>query len=398
MNEKSILEFCNHLYGLLSIPISYYNNNIIITNPSYNSLDYLLVKPYEKDLLSSKDLLSYLVTEEYLYYGMIKIKNTNSCILIGPLSSTRPTINTLNSILNSIKAPFITSSDLKYYFNNLTLISFEKFLKILCFINFLFNKENLTTNDIFGYKNKTYETYIYKAYTNSSYESKENEQIHNTYEFEQLYLNCIERGDLNGLNNLFKGIINLNAGIIAHDNIRQVKNIFITSATLITRAAIKGGLEIETAYQLSDTYIQQMEYLHDIALINNLASQMMYDFTERVQYAKLPDKISNIIYKCIQYISTKTNENITVSDIADHLQRSRSFISRKFKEEMNIEISTYIMNKKLEEAQGLLKFTDKSISEISNYLCFSSQSYFQNVFKKKFNFTPNEYRKNMKNR
>lgn len=217
--------------------------------------------------------------------------------------------------------------------------------------------------------------------------------MHNTYQFEQLYLSYIEKGDLNGLNKLLRNKVNLNAGIIALDNIRQSKNIFVTSATLITRAAIKGGLEIETAYQLSDTYIQQMEHLNDITLINNLASQMMYDFTERVNSTKLPDKVSYIVYKCIQYISTKTNENISVSDVADHVNRSRSFISRTFKLEMNIELSTYIMTKKLEESEGLLKFTDKSISEISNYLCFSSQSYFQNVFKKNYNLTPNEYRK-----
>lgn len=393
MYEETILDFCNHLYGILNIPISYYENNMISSTPSYNTLDYLLVKPYEKDLLSSKDILSFLVTSEYMYYGIVKIKNTNSSIIIGPISSTKPNSNTLKSILSSLKNASVTSLDLKYYFDNHALISFEKFLKILCFINFLCNNDNLTTDDIFGYKNKNYESYISKAYTKSSYESKENENMHNTYQFEQLYLSYIEKGDLNGLNKLLRNKVNLNAGIIALDNIRQSKNIFVTSATLITRAAIKGGLEIETAYQLSDTYIQQMEHLNDITLINNLASQMMYDFTERVTSTKLPDKVSNIVYKCIQYISTKTNENITVSDVADHVNRSRSFISRTFKSEMNIELSTYIMTKKLEESEGLLKFTDKSISEISNYLCFSSQSYFQNVFKKNYNLTPNEYRK-----
>lgn len=56
-------------------------------------------------------------------------------------------------------------------------------------------------------------------------------------------------------------------------------------------------------------------------------------------------------------------------------------------------MNDFIMRCKLEEAKSLLAYTDKSISEISNYLCFSSQAYFQNVFKKKFGITPNEYRK-----
>ncbi|MDY2838738.1 MAG: AraC family transcriptional regulator, partial [Bilifractor sp.] len=43
--------------------------------------------------------------------------------------------------------------------------------------------------------------------------------------------------------------------------------------------------------------------------------------------------------------------------------------------------------------RSLLHYTDKTISEISEYLCFSTQSYFQNVFRKKYGCTPREYRK-----
>ena len=50
------------------------------------------------------------------------------------------------------------------------------------------------------------------------------------------------------------------------------------------------------------------------------------------------------------------------------------------------------MRCKLEEAKSLLTHSDKTLSEISNYLCFSSQSYFQNVFKQKFGLTPKQYR------
>ena len=157
MYEETILDFCNHLYGILNIPISYYENNMISSTPSYNTLDYLLVKPYEKDLLSSKDILSFLVTSEYMYYGIVKIKNTNSSIIIGPISSTKPNSNTLKSILSSLKNASVTSLDLKYYFDNHALISFEKFLKILCFINFLCNNDNLTTDDIFGYDKLQYQ-------------------------------------------------------------------------------------------------------------------------------------------------------------------------------------------------------------------------------------------------
>lgn len=64
-----------------------------------------------------------------------------------------------------------------------------------------------------------------------------------------------------------------------------------------------------------------------------------------------------------------------------------------FHDELGITISHFVNRCKLEEAKSLLSHTEMTLSEISNYLCFSSQSYFQNLFKKKYGVTPNAYRK-----
>ena len=47
---------------------------------------------------------------------------------------------------------------------------------------------------------------------------------------------------------------------------------------------------------------------------------------------------------------------------------------------------------KMEEAKRLLLWRRASILEISQQLGFSSQQYFQNVFKKQTGMTPREYR------
>ena len=44
----------------------------------------------------------------------------------------------------------------------------------------------------------------------------------------------------------------------------------------------------------------------------------------------------------------------------------------------------------------IIPFTNKSISEISEYLCFSSQSYFAQVFQKAVGESPVEYRKRIR--
>ena len=75
------------------------------------------------------------------------------------------------------------------------------------------------------------------------------------------------------------------------------------------------------------------------------------------------------------------------------VHRSESYTMKLFHDELGITISHFVNRCKLEEAKSHLSHTEMTLSEISNYLCFSSQSYFQNLFKKKYSVTPNTYRK-----
>ncbi len=222
---------------------------------------------------------------------------------------------------------------------------------------------------------------------------KEQQIYHNTWHYERLMTQCIQDGDEKGLQTLLTSAASgLTEGIIADNTLRQQKNIFITTATLATRAAVSGGMDIEQAYQLSDTYIQECERSNSVSHISDLTYSMLMDFTRRVGQNKIPAGMSTEIFECIQYIQQHTNEPIQVGDVVEHIGKSRTYVTTKFKNELGFDISSFIMRCKLEDAKGLLSYTDRSLSEIANYLCFSSQSYFQNVFKKKFGCTPKQFR------
>lgn len=191
---------------------------------------------------------------------------------------------------------------------------------------------------------------------------------------------------------LLQNTLALSAGTMADNALRQEKNIFITSVTAVTRSAIEGGMDMEQAYQLSDVYIQDCERAQDISYISSLEYSMIIDFTERVARNKIPRGMSQEIFECIQFITQHINDPIQVGDVAEHIGKSRSYLCEKFKKELGFDVSRFIMRCKLEEAKSLLTYSNKPLSEISNYLCFSSQSYFQNVFKKKYGLTPKQYR------
>ena len=82
-----------------------------------------------------------------------------------------------------------------------------------------------------------------------------------------------------------------------------------------------------------------------------------------------------------------------IADVAEEIHRSSSYLMRRFKAELGMSVGDYITKCKLDEACDLLTYGDRSLAEISAYLGYSSQSYFQNVFKKQFGMTPMQYRK-----
>ena len=119
---------------------------------------------------------------------------------------------------------------------------------------------------------------------------------------------------------------------------------------------------------------------------------MLIDFTTRVAQAQMPEGISDEIFSCMQYIATHLTQAITVPEVAAHIGRSRAYTAAKFKAETGKNVGEYITECRMKEAKNLLQYTDMSLGEISDYLHFANQPYFQNSFKQRFGITPAKYR------
>ena len=226
-------------------------------------------------------------------------------------------------------------------------------------------------------------------------DNMENNRTHNTYRFERELFQLVQNGNAAALQDfLTANTLELEEGKLAQTPLRHTKNLFIVTAIKTAMlGAIPGGVGVEKTYQLLDLYIQECEKLQSIEKIQALQYSMILDFCQQAGETKIPDGISSEIYACMNFIRTHTNDTISVDDVADSIQRSSSYTMKKFKEEMGFTIGSFITRCKLEEAKSLLTYSEKSLAEISNYLCFSSQPHFQSLFKKQYHMTPLEYRK-----
>ncbi|WP_066250928.1 response regulator transcription factor [Neobacillus drentensis] len=114
-------------------------------------------------------------------------------------------------------------------------------------------------------------------------------------------------------------------------------------------------------------------------------------FLKKVKKKTL-QKNSNIIHEIEKYLQANFDRDVKLQEISEHFYISREYISRKFKQEFNVNISDYIVKFRLKKAKSLLKNSQLKIYEIANMIGYQDDKYFRKVFKKVEGITPNEYR------
>lgn len=218
---------------------------------------------------------------------------------------------------------------------------------------------------------------------------------HRPLEDEMSFYKAVQNGDIEYvLDNCKKNVFTNPEGMgtLSKNPLQNLKFHFVVTVAMVTRFCAEGGMELEKAYRLSDFYIQKADLCRTSNELSSLHKTMCLDYTKKMHALIKETFLSKPIVLCLDYIYDHRNDRITVAKLAEHVNLSESYLSKLFKNEMNICIADYIRNSKLESAKNLLKFSNFSLIEISNYLSFSSQSHFSQVFEKETGLTPKKYR------
>jgi AraC-like DNA-binding protein len=171
-----------------------------------------------------------------------------------------------------------------------------------------------------------------------------------------------------------------------------MRNLFIVTATLVSRAAIRGGMREDDAFTLSDAYIQRAELMTNHSSLLNLQVNMLLEFTEQVESLRRSRHVTRLSLDVANYVRHHLSEPVSVAKMADAFFLSRPYLSARFRQETGQTLTDFILNEKTEEAKRLLRYSDKPQAAISSFLGFSSQGHFARVFKKYAGMTPGEYR------
>ena len=89
----------------------------------------------------------------------------------------------------------------------------------------------------------------------------------------------------------------------------------------------------------------------------------------------------------LAHIDANFTSDIRLDDLAKRFDISKYYLTREFKRAYGETIFQHIIGLRINYAKRLLRFTDKSVEEISSLCGFNDQSYFSKQFKKAENVT-----------
>lgn len=93
-----------------------------------------------------------------------------------------------------------------------------------------------------------------------------------------------------------------------------------------------------------------------------------------------------------EYLDTNYAEHITLDSLTRLTHMNKYYMAHSFAKYTGLSPIQYLNERRLETACRLLKETDYSVSDISSQTGFSSQSYFTQIFRKKYGITPIKFR------
>lgn len=395
MNQELDLEYlCTVIGNMAGVPIRIYENNEL---KFYHSLVYLPKDPaslWGPQLLAITEPVGYFITPEFDYYGISH--HEFQTIIIGPARQSAPEEQYLRKLAFDLSVDPDETSTFLSSMKVIIHMPLESILQILCTIHYVITGEKIGLNElsIIDSAQEELSKEIIEAQTDSLINSDSHweENTHNTYQVEQQLLDIVRRGDTLRLQEWAANAPAVRPGKVATNMLRQQKNTFIISATLVSRAAIRGGMDLDDALRLSDSYIQKCERLTSFEQITNLQYHMVAQYTQAVEELRYNRNQSELVRNVASYIRHHLSDAIKTEDISTSLFMSRSHLSTRFKSETGMNLTEYIHYIKISEAKHLLKHTDKSLLLISNYLGYSSQSHFTRSFKKMTGMSPMEYR------
>lgn len=386
-----IEHICENIFSLTNIPIFLYNKETLmksfhnVTLPS--KMDHIIVSNRLQVLKSIvPNRISRLKDVSEVSYFGFKIEKFK--IIFGPFLEQEIMYASINKLKERLRFINEDSTMIDNFYDSLVLIT-PYVIKHL-YYSIKFNQQYDTKDIDFIDVEASKVSISQKETFDKLFE--EFEYVKRNYYIEDKFSIIISNGDVDAAQNFPTEEIMVSLPQRATNNsLRNAKTRLTILNTLCTRAAIKGGIDVQLGHQISTNYGILIENMNSIFNSSKLTKEIIISYAQAVNdYSVIHHSI--LVGKTILHIRRNITEKVELKTIAENLFVTKEHLSRQFKKEVGITLTQYIRNLKIIEAKKLLKNTNHSILNIATMLGFANSSHFSNIFKSITYSSPNVYR------
>ena len=357
-------------------------------------------KDYAKVLTNSfkqvKDNTIYRFFDEYnCCYLFLKIPNENKCFFVGPYLNAIISEKSILRWLENKQSPDSIKNQVIAYYNGLPLMEEEN---LLLSVMSALGKSLWGSIDSFSMEYIDYSIpdnarpiEISQSAGAVSMQGLTLTAIEQHYANERILMQAVSKGELHKVNAITPAVFNNGTEERLPDSLRNRKNYLIILNTLLRKAVEKGGVHPYHIHIFSSSYAKKIEEVLSIEESLNLQSEMIREYCLLVRHRSIKD-YSFYVGKAMTLISYDLTADLTLKSIAEKLKVNSSYLSSLFSKECGCTLTSFVTDKRLEEAVRLLLTTNKTVLEISAECGFNDCHYFIRCFKKKTGLTPLIYR------
>lgn len=131
-------------------------------------------------------------------------------------------------------------------------------------------------------------------------------------------------------------------------------------------------------------------------LVSGLVSLLVRLYQHNAQSDAPASKSEQLIGRIRQYIEAHYSEDISLPAISCALHINPYYLAHIFKESTGYSPMQYAIRLRIGKAQGLLMYTDYSITKIAGMVGYDNSSHFNAMFTKYIGMSPGKYRKNFR--
>lgn len=176
------------------------------------------------------------------------------------------------------------------------------------------------------------------------------------------------------------------------DPVRDFKNSVLTINTLFRKAIEDSNVHPIYIHESSSYFGAAIESAETREELVSLILEMVKVYCRLVrEYTLTP--YSPIVRTALLYIDLNLASPISTKDIAKDQFLSPNYLSARFRQELGVSISDYLLNRRVRLAAQLLSTTQLSVQEIAAKTGIGDASYFSKQFKRVMGVSPHEYRK-----